>query len=164
MICSLYLPSKKMREGSYHRGFHVQAGQDAPDRRLAYLTPKRLLLDAHRSHDIWERAEALDFDHVKEICPAHCKVRAQVVVHGVSGLLHFRIEDARNLTRQESGIQARWEGASLALDLAGNWIIRQTNGMQPPHPDPTLVLVLRSGMVRQSPLLTHCKIRPLDTF
>lgn len=39
-----------------------------------------------------------------------------------------------------------------------------TKGMQPPHPVPAFVFTLRSPIVEQSLLLTHCVIRPLDTF
>ena len=65
-----------MRGGSYRRGIHVQTGQDASYRRLTYLAPKGFLPDANRSHYVGERAEALDFDHVKEVGPAHGEVRA----------------------------------------------------------------------------------------
>lgn len=69
--------------------FVEERRKNTRDSRLADLAADRILVRTDSLHDVRERLELLDLDYIEEVGAGHREVGAEVIVHGVSGLLHL---------------------------------------------------------------------------
>lgn len=120
----------------------LQARQYTADCGFAYLASNGIFVDSDFLHNLRKIPKFPYTYDVEEIRSRHGEMWAKASVQFMAGFLHLRIENVGNLANALGMLGARKD-------------VQLTNGMQPPHPVPTLVFTFKSPMVVHTPSLMH---------